>query len=93
MATVWIPALLRDFTQGQPQVEVPGNTVRQVIESLDTAYPGLKGRLCDGDQLVRGIAVSIDGHLAPLGLLARVGTKSEIHFLPLVGGGMIALPH
>jgi molybdopterin synthase sulfur carrier subunit len=87
MATVWIPALLRDLTQGQAQVEVLGSTVGQVVESLDAAYPGLKDRLCDGDQLVRGIAVSVDGRLAPLGLLASVDAQSEIHFLPSVGGG------
>jgi molybdopterin synthase sulfur carrier subunit len=87
MATVWIPALLRDLTQGQAHIKATGKTVGQVIESLDAVYPGLKDRLCDGDQLVRGLAVSVDSRIAPLGLLASVDEQSEIHFLPSVGGG------
>lgn len=87
MAVVWIPALLRDLTQGQAQVEAPGNTVGQVIEALDATYPGLRDRLCEGAQLARGIAVSVDGRIVPLGLLASADAQSEIHFLPSVGGG------
>ena len=87
MATVWIPALLRDLTGGQAQVSVPGSTVAQVIEALDLAYPGMRDRLCEGERLTPGIAVSVDGVLAPLGLLARVGEISEMHFIPAVGGG------
>jgi molybdopterin synthase sulfur carrier subunit len=87
MATAWIPALLRDLTQAQSHVEAPGRTVGQVIDALEAAYPGLRDRLCDGDRLVTGIAVAVDGRIAPLGLLASVTDQSEIHFLPSVGGG------
>jgi molybdopterin synthase sulfur carrier subunit len=87
MATVWIPALLRQMTRGQAQVNVPGDTVGQVIEALDAAYPGVRSRLCEGKGLTRGMAVSVDGHIAPLGLLAHVDEESEIHFVPAVGGG------
>jgi molybdopterin synthase sulfur carrier subunit len=87
MAVVWIPSLLRDLTGGQGQVEVAGKTVREVIEALDDAYPGLKARLCDGDRLDPTISVSVDGKIAPLRLLAPVGEESEVHFLPAVAGG------
>lgn len=87
MATVWIPALLRGFTNGQAQVDVPGNTVGEVIETLDAAYPGMKERLCQGEQIGPRIAVSVDGRMAPLGLLAPVDEQSEVHFLPAVSGG------
>jgi molybdopterin synthase sulfur carrier subunit len=87
MATVFIPALLRDLTGGRDTVVVPGATVRQVIEALEAAYPGVKGRLCEGDDLRRGVAVAVDTEVARLGLRQPVGEKSEVHFLPAVSGG------
>ena len=35
MATVFIPSLLRDLTGGSDRVEVPGATVRQVVNALE----------------------------------------------------------
>lgn len=87
MATVWIPALMRALTGGQGQVNVPGATVRQVIEVLDATYPGVKTRLCQGDRLDPAIMVSIDGRISRLGLSEPVREESEIHFLPAVAGG------
>ena len=46
MATVFIPALIRDLTGGQTRVIVPGNSVREVITQLETRFPGIAGRLC-----------------------------------------------
>jgi molybdopterin synthase sulfur carrier subunit len=87
MATVWIPSLLRDLTAGQETVTIPGATVGQVIDALDRAYPGVKGRLCDAGGLRPGIAVAVDTAVARLGLLQPVGPQSEVHFLPAIGGG------
>ena len=87
MATVWIPAPLRDLTNGQQTVTAPGATVRQVIEALDAAYPGLRERLCDGNVLRPGIAVAVGTQVAPLGLAQPLGPESEVHFLPAIGGG------
>jgi molybdopterin synthase sulfur carrier subunit len=87
MATVRIPSLMRDLTAGQAQVDVPGKTVREVIAALDTAYPGIKGRLCRGNEIDPAISVWVDGRIAPLGLLQAVGEHSEIQFLQAVAGG------
>jgi molybdopterin converting factor small subunit len=84
---VWIPSLLRDLTQGQETVRVPGGTVRQIIDALERRYPGIKDRLCQGGRLRPGIAVAVDGQVASLGLLQMVGPDSEVHFLPAVSGG------
>ena len=85
--TVWIPSLLRDLTGGRETVRVAGGTVRQVIEALEQLYPGLKGRLCDGDSLRPGLAVAVGAQLAPLGLRQLVPEGGEVHFLPAVSGG------
>ena len=87
MATVWIPSLMRDLTAGQQRVEAPGRTVREVIAALDAAYPGLKGRLCRGEQIDPAVSVWVDGRIALLGLRQAVGEDSEIQFLAAVAGG------
>ena len=78
---------MRDLTGAQQQVNVPGKTVGQVIDALDAAYPGMRGRLCDGDRLDPAVAVAVDGRIARLGLLAPVGEQSEIRFLLTISGG------
>ena len=87
MPTVWIPALLRDLAGGCETVIVPGTNVRQIIDSLDRLYPGMRDRLTDAEGLKPGIAVVIDTEVARLGLLQPVGEQSEVHFLPAIGGG------
>jgi molybdopterin synthase sulfur carrier subunit len=87
MATVWIPSLMRSLTGEREQVDVPGKTVGEVIEALDAAYPGIRNRLCTGEQIDPAISVWVDGRIAPLGLIEGVGATSEIQFLPAVAGG------
>ena len=87
MARVWIPMPLRDLTRGQEMVDVPARNVRQVVDELETLFPGVKARLCQGAGLRPGLAVAVDGQLANLGLLHPVGPDSEVHFYPAIGGG------
>ena len=87
MATVWIPSLLRDITGGKALVNVPGRTVGQVIDALEDAHPGIKKRLCQGDQIDPAVTVSVDGRVAPLGLMETVGEHGEVHLLPALSGG------
>ena len=87
MATVFIPAQLRSLTAGADRVLAPGESVREVVASLDAAHPGIAARLQQGDSLAPGLAVSIDGAFTNRGLAAKVGPASEIHFLPAIGGG------
>jgi len=87
MATVWVPSLMRDLTGGKESVSAPGKTVGQVIAAMDDAYPGIKGRLCQGDRLDPAIVAYVDGRIARLGLSETVEEQSEIHFLPVVAGG------
>jgi molybdopterin synthase sulfur carrier subunit len=87
MAKVEIPSLMRDLTEGRRWVEVPGRTVRAVIETLDERYPGVKERLCRGDELASTIIVSVDGHISHRGLFQRLSEDSEVRFLPVIEGG------
>ncbi len=78
---------MRELTEGQDQISAPGRTVRELIVWLELNYPGLEARLCEKNQLRRGIAVSIDGVISPEGIRARVEETSELHFLPAISGG------
>ncbi|MSQ07638.1 MAG: hypothetical protein EXR54_07625 [Dehalococcoidia bacterium] len=89
MPTVFIPAALQSLTSGREVVRVPGATVRQIINSLEREYPGVKELLYDPeeDSLLAGLAVTIDGEVGQLGLLEQLRDDSELHFLPAIAGG------
>ena len=89
MATVFIPAQLRDLTGGARTVSVPGHTLGAVLDHLESAHPGLKARLLDGDGAALNpyIEIGVDDEIATLGLLTPVGAESEVHILPNVSGG------
>ena len=84
---VWIPALHRDLTAGVEQVTVTGETVGALVDELDRVFPGLCDRLCDQGRLRPGIAVVVDGVVAPRGLRQRLTQPSEVHFVPAISGG------
>lgn len=89
MAEVWLPPRMQRLTGGRQTVQVAGRTVRQLIDNLEQAYPGLKAELYDAedDIVMPGIAVVVDGETTQLGLLETVQEESEVHFLPALGGG------
>lgn len=87
MPRVFIPPLLRPLTGGVEELEVPGTSVRQVVNNLESLHPGIRDRLCVGNDLRPGLAVAVDSQISTRGLLTRVAETSEVHFLPAIGGG------
>ena len=87
MATIFIPSLMRKLTADQDTVVVAGATVRELINNLDTEYPGMKEQLVEKFRLKSNISVAVDGEITPLGMLEKVSEESEVHFLPAIGGG------
>ena len=87
MATIFIPTMLQKMTNGAQKVDMDVRNVRQVIERLEEIYPGIKDRLLEDGDIAPNIAVAIDGDVAIMGLLQRVGENSEVHFVPAIGGG------
>ena len=88
MPTLVIPSLMRNLTGGEANITLPGTTVREVIDNLESRYPGMKERLCEEGRLRPGIAVYINGLLSRGSVLERVDADAEIHFLPAIGGGI-----
>jgi len=89
MPEVWLPPRLQRLAGGQQQVQVEGTTVRQIVDNLEHAFPGIKMELYDAEEdiLMPGMSVIIDGETSQLGLLEQVRPDSEVHFLPALGGG------
>ncbi len=88
MASVWIPATLQHLTGGEAVVQAPGRTVRELVARLDETYPGLKAAIVQDDgRLKPGVAVAVDGYVTSLGLFQRIEERSDVQFVPAIGGG------
>ena len=87
MAKIFIPTMLQSLTAGVKQVDLDARNVRQIIERLEELYPGMKDRLVEDGEIRPNLAIAIDGDVAIMGMLEKVGENSEVHFLPALGGG------
>ena len=89
MATIRIPPILRPEAGGQRNVEMPGATVREVLDALLAAYPTLRDRIYDGEELPQFLNVFVDGSDVRLseGLETKVGEGTTVILLPAVAGG------
>ena len=87
MVRVFVPTMLQTSTGGVKEVEIEARNVRQVINGLDELFPGIADRLLEDGDIRSNLAVAIDGEVARMGLMERVGENSEIHFVPAIGGG------
>ncbi len=87
MIRVYIPPSARALASGKEFAEVSATTVREAVKQLDQLFPGIADLLIQNNQLRAGWCVSIGGSVSSLGLLTKVPPDSEVHFLPLVGGG------
>jgi len=88
--TVYIPTPWRKLTRGQARVVVEVETIHQVVESLEAAFPGLKGEICQRDGWIREhINVFINGE--EIRSLAReeslLHNGDEVAFIPAAAGG------
>ena len=71
----------RDFADGQAEIEIMADDVRQLIRRLDQQFPGIAIRL--GERT----AVAIDGEIFQDPLLQPIRENSEVYFLPMIEGG------
>ena len=87
--TVRIPTPLRTFTGGADEVSAEGATVGAVIDHLETAYPGIKERLCD-DKGVRRF-VNIYANDEDIRFLDNLETAladgDAVQIVPAIAGG------
>jgi molybdopterin converting factor small subunit len=90
MATVRIPASLRNFTKNQEQVEVSGATVAEVLANLDKACPGIGARVLDEKGGVRRY-VNVFHNDEDIRFLKELATpvkdSDKISLVPAIAGG------
>ena len=87
MPIVFVPSLMQKLCNGELKLVIEGTNLRQVIDNLDSQYTGFKDRLVEGGKIKPNISVAVDGEITPLGMIQKVATDSEIHFLPAISGG------
>ena len=88
--SVRVPTILRPYTQGASEVAVEGTTLSEVLDSLDTSYPGIKGRvLDDSGELRRFVNVYVDNDDVRFaeGLQTSIKDGGQVSIIPAVAGG------
>ena len=87
---VRIPTPLRRITGGQDKVTADGNNLREVIDSMDGQFTGIKERVCDKTGELRNfVNVYVNGEDVRFldGLNTEINTGDEISVVPAVAGG------
>ncbi len=51
--TVRVPTPLRPLTGNAEQIEVSGSSIKEIIDDMESKYPGIKDRLCDENGEIR----------------------------------------
>ncbi len=87
MATVIIPATLREMCAGTSKLEVPGSTVGEVLREIDARCPGFYERVVENGRIRPELAVALDGEILSLALHDTVEPNAEIAIVPAIGGG------
>jgi molybdopterin converting factor small subunit len=88
--SVRIPTILRSYTSGSAEVSAQSGTLREVIAGLDTAYPGLGGRILDDSGKLRrfiNVYVGEEDVRFAAGLDTPVPTGAQVSVIPAVAGG------
>jgi len=88
---VRIPTPLRKLTQDKETVQSTGKTINEIVENLETQYPGLKERLCDERGELRrfvNIYLNDEDIRFAQGKATAVKDGDEISIIPAIAGGL-----
>jgi molybdopterin synthase sulfur carrier subunit len=89
-AIVRIPTPLRRVTNGADVVNVPGGSLKDVLDSLEKQYPGVKARIVDGTgELHRFVNIYVNTEDVRFmgGLDTAIKDGDEVSIVPAVAGG------
>jgi molybdopterin synthase sulfur carrier subunit len=88
--TVRIASPLQPLTDGQPNVDATGATVREVLADLEGRFEALRERLRDDEGRLRrhiNLYVNDDDARALQGEHTPVGEGDEVSIIPAIAGG------
>jgi molybdopterin synthase sulfur carrier subunit len=81
---------LRKLTNDKDIVQAEGETLLQMIDGLEQAFPGIKERLCDETgELRRFVNVYVNGEDVRFqdGTATKLTPNDEVSIVPAVAGG------
>lgn len=87
---VRIPTPLRSLTRGLGEVEAQAGAVKELIQTLDSRYAGLKDRLCEENGNIRrfiNIYVNEEDIRFLQGLHTPLKDGDEVSIVPAIAGG------
>ena len=87
---VRIPTPLRRVTNGQEKASVEGKNLLEIIDDLESQYPGIKERMCDEDGSLRHfVNIYVNGEDVRFldNLETLIDDGDEISIVPAVAGG------
>lgn len=88
--SVRIPTILRTYTDGKAEVSGEGATLRDVLQKLDTDYPGIGARILDESGKIRrfvNVYVGEEDVRFAEGLDTTAPEGASISIIPAVAGG------
>lgn len=81
MVAVTLWGSLRDQAEGKEVVEIEAGNVKQLLDGLAAAYPGLR------PQIKRGVSVAVDGLVYRNSWFVEIKPDSEVVLMPYMKGG------
>jgi molybdopterin synthase sulfur carrier subunit len=87
---VRIPVQLRALTNGEEVVTASGRSVSEIIEDIESKYPGVKDRICETDGKVRrfvNIFVNEEDIRFLDNLQTPISENDEVSIIPAIAGG------
>jgi molybdopterin synthase sulfur carrier subunit len=89
MALVRLATPLRRFTNGKPEVEAKGGTLKELLTDLENRFPGIGEKILKDKEIQRFVNVYVDNEDVRLGqgLDTKLKEESIISILPAVSGG------
>lgn len=88
--SVRIPTILRTYTGDESQVSAEGATLTDVLDSLESAFPGIRARIVDEDGKLRrfvNVYVAEEDVRFAEGLDTKTPDGTQISIIPAVAGG------
>jgi len=88
--SVRIPTILRTYTGGAAEVSGEGATLREVLQKLDSDYPGIGARILDESGKIRrfvNVYVGDEDVRFADGLDTPTPDGTQISVIPAVAGG------
>ncbi|NEZ59211.1 MoaD/ThiS family protein [Leptolyngbyaceae cyanobacterium CCMR0082] len=87
---VLIPTPLQKFTNNEATVDIGGDNIVALLDSLESKFPGIKGRLCDDSGELRRFVnfyVNSEDIRFLNGKETALKDGDEVSIVPAVAGG------